>query len=101
MEHLILSRTKAVDHLNVRQSCTDLRLIGTVTGEWVKLTQQWHGLILICQKQSWQDETVVVQWVVTKFKMLTVKVKKIQDYTVFTSADRLDLVLPLHVMWLV
>jgi len=55
MENLILSRTKIVDHLNVRQSCTYLRLIGTVTGEWGKLTQQWHGLILICQNQSWQD----------------------------------------------
>jgi len=99
MEHLILSRMKAVDHLNVRQSCTDLRLTGTVTGEWGKLTQQWHGIILICQNQSWQGETVVVQWVVTKFKILTIKVQKLQDYIVFASTDWLDTVLPLSVMW--
>jgi len=33
MDHLILSRTKAADHLTVRLSCINLRLIGTVTGE--------------------------------------------------------------------
>jgi hypothetical protein len=40
MEHLTVSRAKAVDQLNVRQKFTDLKLICTVKGEWGKLTQQ-------------------------------------------------------------
>jgi hypothetical protein len=90
MGHLSVSKVKAVDQLNVRQNFTDLKLIYTVTGEWGKLAQQWHGLILICQNQSWWGETVVL---VTKFKILIINVQKLQDCTVFASTDWLDTVL--------